>query len=137
MKVFKDLFNIKRWRYIFDEIAYRVKKDYYAPRDIVWIIQSFLLRGARGWSDTDYWNANEHIALVTMNVLKDLRNNLHGHSEDVSEEEWKEHLDLMIKAWQIMHYIAKNPSLDVTYTQQQQLDVGLYLFETRFRSLWD
>jgi hypothetical protein len=130
-----NLFNFNKWAKIRKEIAYRWRKDYKSPKDIVWFIQSFLLRGARGWSDTDYWNANEHIALVTKNILKDLKDNLNGHPDDVSMEEWEEQLGMMIKAWEILYHHSLTGH-EVNYSRQKEIDVGMYLFETRFGYLW-
>ena len=134
-KIFDQVTDTNKWRYIVNEVTYRIKKDYHDPRDIVWIVQSFLLRGARGWSDTDYWNANEYIALTTKNVLRHLREDLQGHPDDISQEEWEAYVDKMITAFETL-YAHTHDDVALPEHSKHDVAVGLYLFERYYTSLW-
>ena len=92
------------------------------------------MRGARGYSHKDYLEANKHIALVTKNVLRDLRANSNECPEGISEEDWDEYLTLMIQAWEKMYHFSVS-SIEMNYLGQRELDVGMYLFESNFQKL--
>ena len=129
-----NLFNFKLWKDIRGELRHRWQNDYTSPKDIVGLIQEFLMRGARGYSHKDYLEANKHIALVTKNVLRDLRANLNECPEGISEEDWDEYLTLMIQAWEKMYHFSVS-SIEMNYLGQRELDVGMYLFESNFQKL--
>ena len=131
----RGLFNFKRWKTITGELKFRWWKDRKDSKKIVEIVQSFLLRGARGWSDTDYLEANKHIALVTKNVLRDLRTNSDDCPEDISQEDWNDQLKIMIKAWEKMYHYSIYSEEAINYLGQRDLDIGMYLFESNFQNL--
>lgn len=56
--------------------------------DIPYNIRMFYQRGRRGWSDSDAWNADYHLAEVISGICLELKRIAHGHPSDLTQESW-------------------------------------------------
>jgi len=73
-------------------IFYRIKDSI---SDLKFRCQRFL----RGWADIDCWDIDYWFLNTIVPMLTYLKNNLHSHPVDITEEEWKSILEKMIECF--------------------------------------
>jgi len=86
----------------------------------------------KGFDRSETWNLDITIISFALPRLKYLRKNLHGHPADISFNEWKEILDIIIKGFelQLKDDILNNKEYE--YIQRGNTLFGTWLFH-----LWD
>jgi hypothetical protein len=94
------------------------KKDLYAKQ-----------RAERGFDDTELWNLNTTIAQFILPRLKRFREINKSYPKTLSEEEWNEILDKMIKFFE--EYLDENNYLEDNLEKE-----GIELFAKYFLDLW-
>ena len=94
------------------------KKDLYAKQ-----------RAERGFDDTELWNLNATIAQFILPRLKRFREINKSYPKAISEKEWNEILDKMIKFFE--EYLDENNYLEDNLEKE-----GIELFAKYFLDLW-
>jgi len=113
---------------------YKIEQTYYSiERFFVRIIdffrydiKHFFQRGAKGWSDRDWWCYPFHISTITVGCLKRLKKDGHGvptwgddKTEKQAVKEWNDILDNIIYTFEMAVKIGDN---DVDYIPTTQKD---------------
>ena len=75
-------------------IFYRIK---YFVENFLYGIKRFIQRGNRGYSDDDIFDMSCWFIEVIVPMLKQLKETKHGYPCNMTEEEWDNQLDKMIK----------------------------------------
>lgn len=68
-------------------------------KDIPYKIKWFIQRGKRGYSDCDIFDMSYWFIQVIVPMLKQLKETKHGYPCDMTEKEWDNQLDKMIKCF--------------------------------------
>lgn len=122
------------------------------PRDVRRYIVSFFQRGRRGWSHQDTWEFFAYLSTVIKGGLIHLKKYQHGYPGNMTEKEWNEIQDKMIKAFSLAeaigegereHYLSGFSEEDqkkfkcLTKEEDELMKEGMALFIKEFFSLWD
>lgn len=128
------------------------------PKEIKWFFQ----RGKRGWADIDVICMDYWFFRTVIPMLKRLKDTKHGYPVDMTEEEWDEKLNKMIRCFEEanedtcsikneydkLEEIINNPELNTLdkwikrndeiwdYRNKMKKE-GFELFSEYFWSLWD
>jgi hypothetical protein len=89
-------------------------------------------RRTRGWDDSDTWGLDTTLARLIAPRLRRFKELNNGHPCDLTETEWDEHLDAMIRAFDL----TSKDSLDRTGEEDAAVKRGLRLFARWYRHLW-
>lgn len=105
MKEFST-FNIQSLKEILEEMNNRpwYKKIWYfliyrIPAiicDIPYEIKKFWQRGRHGYADVDVWSLDSYLNSIIFNGVIKLRDNLHGHPQELTLNKWKRILEKII-----------------------------------------
>ena len=107
--------------------------------DIPNIIKDFIMRGMRGYADSDLWSLDSYLSSWLPAALKQLKEDKHGYPGDLTEKKWDKILDQMIEAFEIDYKILEYEYKDLK--DFKRLDKirrkGLQLFAEYYNNLWD
>lgn len=115
-------------------IQYKIEQTYYSIRRFViriidffrYDIKIFFQRGAKGWSDRDWWSFPFYVSTVIVGCLKRLKKDGHGlptwgdgKTEKQASKEWDDILDNIIYTFEMGIKIGNG---DVDYIPSTQKD---------------
>ena len=101
-------------------------------------IKSFIHRGIYGYAKKDVWSLDFYLATIISNAIKHLKDNHYGHPSLLTNDQWVEILDIMIKGFE-----AKIQMDNMCYKSDEwehanrQVEKGMSLFIKYFDNLWD
>lgn len=75
---------------------------FYKIKSFIYKIKWFIQRGKRGYSDCDIFDVSDWFIQVIVPMLKQLKETKHGYPWDMTEKEWDNQLDKMIKCFMEM-----------------------------------
>jgi len=115
-------------------------------------------RAFRGWADCDWWGMDNYLIEVILPMLKQLKENQHGHPIGLTSEKWDAILDRMIEGFEAgkrviddEYYIKTNADIitrqptgeeingwiETEKVDQRIFVGGMKLFSKWFFALWD
>jgi hypothetical protein len=89
-------------------------------------------RRTRGWDDSDTWGLDCTLAALIAPRLRRFKELNNGHPCDLTETEWDEHLDAMIRAFDL----AGRDLFERTDDERRAVKHGLRLFAKWYGHLW-
>ncbi len=108
--------------------------------------QNFFIRGAQGWVYDNTASIDCWLVSMLPAMLKDLRGNNHGYPEGMTEDIWREKLNIMIIGFEAAGRLLDLDYFDDTtgkinqgeYDELTRLfDNGMKEFHEHFFNLWD
>lgn len=87
----------------------------------------------RGFADSEIWGLDYSIACFILPRLKHFRDHAISHPMGLTEKEWKDVLDKMIRSFE---FATKNGVYDETADEILEIYEGYELFGQWFRDLW-
>lgn len=115
-----------------DNPVYTLKDDKTASKERKQKSKKFFKKN--GFYFEECWNLDFTIARFILPRLVHFKKIQHSTPASLSEKEWNEILDKMIKAFALL---TDQESLFASRKQQETIEEGLNLFAKYFQSLWD
>lgn len=133
-----------------DSVKYFPWRLGYKIKDLYYQVKYSLQRMFRGYDDTEVFNTDLTFIERYLKILKDFRKNHYGHPVTITDEEWNNILDEMIKHLTLMiednvvtelkRGMPENFEPDyktVSEIMDRHKDEFFKLFSKWFYSLWD
>jgi len=94
-------------------------------------------RRTRGWDDSDTWNLDISLSALIVPRLQKFKEITDCYSGD-SEDEWKQQLAKMIRAFELCRDQFELPGDRSSHTPEETNEIteGLALFAKYYRGLW-
>lgn len=110
-----------------------------------WKLKRNCQRFKRGYADTDVWNFCDWFLEIIPKMLTQLREENYGYPADITEEEWCEYLDAIIKNFndakmygeKASEEIDNKKSLELCNKSMECMACGMNMLRERFFDFWD
>jgi len=100
-------------------------------------VRDVIVRGLRGYSETDTWDLSRYYARVISGSLKTFRECLHTHPVETSMKDWNKELGVMIKAFERVESIGEKGTFEEVEESIIEFKKAGNLFIDRFLNLWE
>lgn len=107
--------------------------------NIYYKIKYFFQKILRGYSDPEWYSFNSYFFQWALPKIKHLRNNLHGHPIEFSDNPkgWEEVLDQIIKGFELQLEYDLNPKIIWTKERENKINLACTLFGKYVQNMWD
>ena len=109
--------------------------------EIVQWLKDIIVRGLKGYCNTDLWEFYDYLSDIISNGLIDLKEQQHGcpckigQDLNEAEKEWDKVLDEIIEGFQAVKILADEYPEDVT--RRKKFNKAMKLLHEHFFELWD
>ena len=85
--------------------------EYFKPNYWYRAIKYFVQRGWRGYADCDHWDADAYLSAVIYGVIKDLKSNLMGYPQGLTEDQWSNILQEILDGLDAKHELEAETTI--------------------------
>lgn len=124
------------------EFPWILRHPIQAARDLIREVRDFFQRGCYGYARADVWDLHSYLAIWLPSALRQMRDG-YSHPCDLTSDEWREKLSLMIRAFETAHRLIDGRWGDWESARKtreqlyQRSKLDMQVFVDRYYDLWD
>lgn len=112
-------------------------------KDFIREVKYAYQRVVRNFDERAVWGIDEHLSIILPQMIRQLRNELHGHPVKLTKKKWTTILSAIADGFEA-YWLIRNATFtdEKSFKKQQKIldkkfKVGMSLFVKYFSDLWD